>query len=122
MHQNNNVAFKSKSELLYSSAISLQYVLNSASKCNAASTERMSGEQPSVEMVDCIDRVKLLFRAAKLIKSEVTDCRGIAIRPPSVVDASLTNAKSLIPDSLYWFLRWIIATSKKEDDDEFSSP
>ena len=82
----------------------------------------MSGEQPSVEMVDCSDRVKLLYRAAKLIKAEVTDCRGIAIRPPSVVDSSLTNAKSLIPDSLYWFLRWIIATPKKEDDDEFSSP
>ena len=74
----------------------------------------MSGEQPSVEMVDCSDRVKLLYRAAKLIKSEITDCRGIAIRSPSVVDSSQTNAKSLIPDSLYWFLRWIIATPKKK--------
>ena len=126
-HFGDNIAFhqpqdRTKSERLYSSAISLQYVINSASKCNAASTERMSGEQPSVEMVDCSDRVKLLYRAAKLIKSEVTDCRGIAIRPPSVVDSSLTNAKSLIPDSLYWFLRWILDTPKKEDDDEFSSP
>ena len=33
-------------------------------------------------MVDCSDRVKLLYRAAKLIKSEITDCRGISIRPP----------------------------------------
>ena len=107
---------------MYSSAISLQYVINSASKYNAASTKRRSGEQPSVEMVDCSGRVKLLYRAAKLIKSGVTDCRGIAIRPHSVVDSYLTNAKSLIPDSLYWFLRWIIATPKKEDDDEFSSP
>ena len=82
----------------------------------------MSVEQPSVEMVDCSDRVKLLYRVAKLIKSEVNDCRGIEIRPHSVVDSSLTNAKSLIPDSLYWFLRWIIVTPKKEDDDEFSSP
>ena len=82
----------------------------------------MAGEQPSVEMVDCSDRVKLLYRAAKLIKSEVTDCRGIAIRPHSVVDVSLTNAKALIPDIIYWFLRWIIATPKNEADDEFSSP
>ena len=74
----------------------------------------MSGEQPSVEMVDCSDRVKLLYRAAKLIKSDITGCCGIAIRPPSVVDSSLTNAKSLIPDSLYWFLRWLIATPKKK--------
>ena len=55
-HFGDNIAFhqpydRTKSELLYSSAISLQYVINSASKCNAASTERMSCEQPSVEMV-----------------------------------------------------------------------
>ena len=56
----------------------------------------MSGEQPSVEMVDCSDRVKPLYRAAKLIKSEVTNCRGIAIMPPSVVDSSLTNAKLIL--------------------------
>ena len=36
-------------------------------------------------MVDCSDRVKLLYRAAKLIKSEITDCRGISIRPPIMV-------------------------------------
>ena len=73
-------------------------------------------------MVDCSDRVKLLYRAAKLIKSEITDCRGISIRPPSVVDLSLTNAKSLSPDNIYWLLRCIIAKPEKEDDDDFSSP
>ena len=112
---------RTKFELLFSSAISLQDVINSAYKCNAAATERVSCERPSVEMVDC-DRVKLLYRAAKLIKSEITDCRGISIRPPSVVDLSQTKAKSLIPDSLYWLLRWIIAKPEKEDDDDFSSP
>ncbi len=35
---------------------------------------------------------------------------------------SLTKAKSLIPDSLYWLLRWVIAKPEKEDDDDFSSP
>ena len=60
------------SELLYSTAISLQGVINSAYKCNAAAIERVSCEQPSFEMADC-DRVKLLYHAAKLIKSEITD-------------------------------------------------
>ena len=71
----------------------------------------MSGEQPSVEMVDCSDRVKLLYRAAKLIKSEVTDYRGIAIRPPSVV----VSDKRKVPHSRHplLVLRWIIATPKK---------
>ena len=73
-------------------------------------------------MVDC-DRVKLLYSAAKLIKSEITDCLCISIRPPSVVDLSLTKAESLIPDSLHWLLRWvIIAKLEKEDDDDFESP
>ena len=112
---------RTKSELLYSSAISLQDVINSAYKYNTAATKRVSSEQPSVETVDC-DRVKLLYRAAKLIKSDIAGCRGISIRPPSVVDLSLTKAKSLIPDSLYWLLRWVIAKPAKEDDDDFSSP
>ena len=125
-HFGDNIAFhqpqdRTKSELPYSSAISLQYAITSASKCNAASTERMSCEQPSVEIVDCSDRVKLLYRAAKLIKSDITDCRGISIRPPSVVDVSLINAKALIPDIIYWLQRWIIAKPEKEDDDDFSS-
>ena len=63
---------RTKSELLYSTAISLQYVINSAYKCNAAAIERVSCEQPSFEMADC-DRVKLLYHAAQLIKSEITD-------------------------------------------------
>ena len=33
-------------------------------------------------LIDCSDRVKPLYRAVKLIKSEITDCRGISIRPP----------------------------------------
>ena len=44
------------------------------------------------------------------------------IRPPSVVDLFLTKTKSLIPDSLYWLQRWVIAKPEKEDDDDFSSP
>ena len=73
-------------------------------------------------MVDCSERVKLLYRAAKRIKSEITDCRGISIRPPSVEDSSLTKEKFLNPDSLYWLLRWVIAKPEKGDDDDFSSP
>ena len=63
---------RTKSELLYSTAISLQDVINSAYKCNAAAIERVSCEQPSFEMADC-DRVKLLYHAAQLIKSDITD-------------------------------------------------
>ena len=65
-------------------------------------------------MVDCSDRVKLLYRAAKLIKSEITDCRGISIGPPIVVQLSLTYAESLIPDSIYWLRRWLFTKPKNK--------
>ncbi len=79
---------RTKSELLYSTAISLQDVINSAYKCNAAAIERVSCEQPSFEMADC-DRVKLLYHAAQLIKSEITDASVPQWRTSSMAHASM---------------------------------
>ena len=82
---------RTKSELLYSTAISLQYVINSAYKCNAAVIERVSCEQPSFEMADC-DRVKLLYHAAQLIKSEITNASVPQWRTSSMAHASMPHA------------------------------
>ena len=57
-----------------------------------------------------------------IVEWHLTDCHGISIRSLNVVDLSLTKAKSLIADSLYWLLRWVIAKPEKEDNDDFSSP
>ena len=76
------------SELLYSTAISLQYGINSAYKCNAAATEGVFCEQPSFEMADR-DRVKLLYHASQLIKSEITDAFVPQWRTSSMVHASM---------------------------------
>ena len=79
---------RTKSELLYSTAISLQDVINSAHKCNAAAIERVSCEQPSFEMADC-DRVNLLYHAAQLIKSEITDASVPQWRTSSMAHSSM---------------------------------
>ena len=79
---------RTKSELLYSTAISLQDVINSAYKCNAAAIERVFCKQPSFEMADC-DRVKLLYHAAQLIKSEITDASVPQWRTSSMAHASM---------------------------------
>ena len=79
---------RTKSELLYSTAISPQDVINSAYKCNAAATERVFCEQPSFEMADC-DRVKLLYHAAQLIKLEITDASVPQWRTSSMAHASM---------------------------------
>ena len=111
----------SKSELLYSSSISLQDVINSAYQCNTATATGVPRKQPTTAMDDC-DRVSLLYRTAKLIKSEINECQGISVRPPNIMDLTLTKSKSVIPDSLDWLLRWVIAKPEKEDEDEFSAP
>ena len=54
--------------------------------------------------------------------SEINDCQGILVRPPSIIYLTLTKSKSLIPDSLYWLVRWVIPKPEKEGEDEFSSP
>ena len=74
--------------LMYSTAISLQDVINSAYKCNAAAIERVSCEQPSFEMAGC-DRVRLLYHAAQLIKSEITDASVPQWRTSSMAHASM---------------------------------
>ena len=67
------------------------------------------------------ERTRLLYRVAKLIKGDITDCQGISIRPPNLHDLTLISARSLIPESLYWILRWIILNPSSEED-EFTSP
>lgn len=92
-----------KSQLVYSSAISQQDVINSAYQQNASREEPHHQPQaPSNEAVGDCDRVRLLYHTAQLIKSEFKDCQGISVRPVDVTDLSLTKSKSLIPDSLYW--------------------
>ena len=92
-HFGDNIVFhqpydRTISWLMYSTAISLQYVINSAYNCNAAAIESVSCEQPSFEMAGC-DRVRLLYHAAQLIKSEITDASVPQWRTSSMAHASM---------------------------------
>lgn len=109
---------RTKSELLYSSSISIKDILNSAYQSNSGISEH----PPTVAGEHEGDPVRLLYQTAKLIKSEINDCQGISLRPPNISDFSLTKSKSLIPDKLYWLLRWIITNSDKEGEGDLSSP
>lgn len=109
---------RTKSELLYSSSISIKDILNSVYQSNSTISEYPL----TAAAVDKGYPVKLLYQTAKLIKSEISDCQGISLRPPNISDLSLTKSKSLIPDKLYWLLRWIITNSDKEGEGDLSSP
>ena len=122
-HFKNEIVFHQQShrrtsELLYSSSISLESVINSAyMKSPLGSKSDDSDAIPA----GSDERTRLLYRVAKLIKGDITDCQGIPIRPPNLHDLTLISARSLIPESLYWILRWIISNPSSEED-EFTSP
>jgi len=96
-----------QSELVYSSSISLQDVINAAYQTAASKGTEEPADHPKVPPQFHNERIQLLYRTAKLIQAEINECQGISVRPPDVNDVTLAASKSMIPDSLYWILRWI---------------
>ena len=115
---------RTKSELVYSSSISLQDVFNAAyQQQSSTSTTEQDYREPR-SLFDT-DHTRLIYNTAKLIRSEISNCHGIPIRPPNMDDLSMTKSRSAIPESLYWLLRWITTNPKKDkklggyqDDDD----
>jgi len=85
---------KSKPELVYSSQISVQDVINAA--VTRPTTPEAAG---------AMDKTQQIFHTAKIIKNEIKACKGISIRPLNINDINLESAKSIVPQSLYLFLR-----------------
>ena len=148
---------RSMPELIYSSSLSLQTVINSAYQNRSSfkpigteignrhssdedegiptssTTSRPLNPPPShlpktststlrrpVHSSDGIldDQYRLIYHVAKIIKSDVSTCKGIITKPPNASDISLAKCKSVIPESLYQLLRLII--SKPEKDEELA--
>ncbi len=60
---------------------------------------------------------KLIYSTALLIKREIASCVGISSRPLDVMDVSLSKAKAILPDNLYWLLRWIVSSESTNLED-----
>ena len=65
-----------------------------------------------------MDKTQQIFHTAKIIKNEIKACKGIPIWPLNINDINLQSAKSIVPQRLYLFLRWIIAG----DSDVYEEP
>ena len=83
---------KSKPELVYSSQISVQDVINAA--VTRPTTPEAAG---------AMDKTQQIFHTAKIIKNEIKACKGISIRPLNINDINLESAKSIVPQSSYLF-------------------
>ena len=92
--------------MIYSSRISLQSIINAAAsfpRCDDH-TESSKAEQDTE-----IEKLKVLYHAAQILKSDIKTCKGISIQPLSVSDISLDSGRRLLPDSLYSFLSWMVS-------------
>ena len=49
-----------------------------------------------------------IYAVASRIRQEIMKCKDIDIKPLDIGDLQLDTAKVLLPQSLYWLLRWII--------------
>ena len=54
------------------------------------------------------------------MREEIFKCNGIDINPLNVEDLQLSTSKMLLPETLYWLIRWII-TGEQYSEPSFSS-
>ena len=109
---------RSRSELVYSSKISLQDIINASATHNK--------EQPSSQAIGTRNQTcnkdpphkLLMYETAQLLKHQIKQCKGISIYPASVNDIDQATAKNLVPADLYLFLRWLITNDGVDVDAE----
>ena len=110
---------RSKPELVYSSQLSLQDVINAAfrqsSNETSASKASSSDEMLTESSTDLTDRKRMLYQAAMIIKADINETTGIAIQPLQTADLTIETSKTSVPESLYWLLRLIISSEDTDD-------
>ena len=107
---------RSKPELVYSSSISLQSIINEAFKrskeTDESKAETSLPKKDKLSVPDEIsERTKLIYKAAMIIKSDINSSKGISIQPLHLCDLTSASCKQVVPESLYCLLRWIISAS-----------
>ena len=93
---------KTKPELLYSSSIQVQDVLNGWAHLKKAKEREKGPDEDATKERD-------IARLASYIKAEIRKCKGISSRPLDVKDISQESTREVIPDSLYWLIHLIIS-------------
>ncbi|KAK3729921.1 hypothetical protein QZH41_018079 [Actinostola sp. cb2023] len=93
---------KRNPELVYSSKISLQDVINAAVDLHPSKQQGSSSNESSS------DKTNYIFEAAKMIKNDIKQCNGICTRPLDVNDLNQETVRRIVRNRLYWLLRWII--------------
>ena len=106
----------SNPELVYSSKISVQSIINAAASLPTSVQECSHSDSDKTTPGKETDRMKVLYHAAQIIRSDVKKCKGISIQPLSADNISLDRGRRLLPESLYGFLCWMLTQPGKQED------
>ena len=106
---------KNSPEIVYSSSISVQDVMNRSAILN--NTESSTPQADYLNQPSQDPSAKLmLYRMAKLIEDQIKHCKGMSLYPVSVNRIDLATAKQIVPTDVYMylFLRWVITNDDVE--------
>ena len=101
---------RSKSELVYSSSISIADAIDTATRIKADPERKCLGMTFSAQASIAEHPVLTLFREAQLLQSEIKQCKNITRN-----EISESAFSDIIPDTLYMFLKFILDTTRGED-------
>ena len=109
---------QSKPEIVYSSSISLIDVINAASDCPLPDT---ASSMTTVQIAAATSNLLDIYSVAFQIRQDIMKCKGIEIKPLNIGDLQLDIAKALLPQSLYWLVRWIVTGEQYSDSSPSSA-
>ena len=99
-------ADRSKSELVYSSSVNIQDILNAWAVFHPPANGDVSVDDETLQSSE-------IHRVASLIKQEIKKCTGIPTKPLNTQDVSMETARKLIPDCLYWLIKLLVTADKR---------
>lgn len=106
----------SKPELVYSSSISLQDVINTAARRTSNQIQTSCSPACHESTYSTYDESSTLYHAAQILKSTIKkEMNGINIQPVDLEDLSADKVKSFVPQNLYRFLCLVISNPDKID-------
>lgn len=103
-----------KPELMYSSSISLKYVINAAALVNKEYPHTTSTRQETQSNI--YNNKSLLYNAAQTLRKCIkSESKNILIQSVNVEELSSRQAKTNLPTELYRFLSILISNQDPED-------
>ena len=101
-------------ELLFSSGVKLQDVINTASKLRQ--DVKFQDVQDEFQTTCSNEAERILYLAAKILQKELQATVGIQYSPVNPDDIYQDNAEAIVPNKLFSFLHLLMTPNKNSDE------